>query len=268
MKKLTTKEVQYMKLELLKKFSILCKKEGLQFFLAYGSLIGAVREKGYIAWDEDIDLYMFRNDIEKLEKLDSDILGSQYFIQSYKSDLNFAEPMVRICINGTYRCRYELMNAAFHKGTFIDIFPLDNVPENINSRSKQYNSIRKFIRILQLKNSNGYNNNIFKHIIKKLCVLLLGIIPKDMLKSRILDIVNQNKGLKTNLMCSFAGPYGVDRETLKKEWFFETVLLPFEDTYMPCPGGYDELLRQIYGDYMIPPSVENRKLDEESYIIE
>lgn len=105
MQKIPVRELQMMKLEALKVIDQICQKENITYFLAYGSLIGAVREKGFIAWDQDIDLMMPRKDyIEFGKKAGLYLNTDKYFLQNYDTEKYMIPPITRLCIKGTYRC--------------------------------------------------------------------------------------------------------------------------------------------------------------------
>lgn len=267
MKQITTKDIQSKKLELLRVFQDYCKENGLPFFMAYGSLIGCIREHGYIPWDEDIDLYMMRDDFNKLLKASSDVLGKMYFIQSYKTDKYFYVPMLRLCINGTYRCEKGLEKGKFNKGTFIDVFPLDSVPNDERLREKHYKAVKRYASLLRLKTSVIGLSNI-KSILMACVKLLLSPISFTCLQKLAMKKMQKYSKIDSDYVISISTVYGSKKESFKKEWFRETVYKDFDTLSVPCPCGYDELLSQIYGDYMQRPAEGNRKIDCPSYYIE
>lgn len=268
MKQIETKVVQKMKLDALKILVAYCQSQKINIFMAYGSLIGAAREKGFIPWDEDIDLYMFREDYDKLEKCDSNILGEKYFLQTRYTDKHFYVPMARLCIKGTYRCETGLEGGKFNKGTFIDIFPLDKVPASRESRSKIYKKARFIQSLMRYKVSKNPHKGL-KRVALCFLQFVLHITPFCVLQAYANRFIQKHKNIDSNCYMNLVGgQYGVDRETYLREWFDGTEYLPFEDTTAPCPKGYDALLTAVYGDYMKRPAEGNRKIDCPSFYID
>ena len=114
---LSIREEQAIQLSLLHFFDELCKKEGYRYFLAYGTLLGAIRDNGFIDWDDDIDLWMLREDFDKLNSRAREFSTPEYFFQNVETDIHMPVPgMLRICVNGTYKWPLECRNKKFNKG--------------------------------------------------------------------------------------------------------------------------------------------------------
>ncbi len=123
---MSLEEEQRRLFELLEYILEVCQKEGIQLFLGYGSLLGAVRHQGFIPWDDDIDVLMTRENYEKFNDVIHKYAREEYFFQNYKTDKKYPVTEIsRICINHTYKWPEGYENAPFHTGLYIDIFPLD-----------------------------------------------------------------------------------------------------------------------------------------------
>lgn len=266
MKRIDTRTLQMMKLDALKVVDEICKKENIRYFLGYGTLIGAVREHGFVPWDEDIDLYMLREDMDRFDFVASKYLDEKkYFLQNYGTEQYLTAPLTRICINGTYRCASGMEKANYDKGTFIDIFPLDSMSSE--EAEEKYNKVRKLFNKFSYSIAEPLSKQAWKRAIKRFIRVFYRLTSADSYHKQIHAIATS--GDKTSdLLVSFAGPYGIKRESYKKEWFKETVYFQFEDEQFPCPSGYHELLTNIYGDYMVRPKEGDRKIDAPTYYAE
>lgn len=266
MKEIPVRELQLMKLEALKSFMKFCNERNLRFFMAGGSLIGTIREKGYIEWDDDIDLYMLREDFDKFLSLSHDALGGKYFVQSYKTDPYFFIPMGRICLNGTYRCETGLDKVPFNKGSIIDIFPVDNAPDNFNVRAKQFKKCHILISLMRYKVSKPRIDGFYS-LLTFILHCSLKVISLKTMHIWANNMFKKYRNCKSNILIAYSGIRGLEKETFMKSWFADAVYMPFEDTMVPCPVGYDELLTSMYGNYMERPSRENRKIDTPSFYL-
>ncbi len=267
MKIIKTRELQIMKLELLKIVDEICNKENIKYFLGYGTLLGAVREKGFIKWDEDIDLLMLRDDFEKFNIVAPEYLPPKYFMQNYKTEKYFIPPISRICINGTYRCRKEYEKINFNKGTFIDIFPLDALTEVIDKSIYQYKKVKRLMSIMKYKLQMPISKTFHKKGIKYFIKGILFFLPQRYLQNLIYRTIMMTRDSNSDFVGSLGGDYEMNIERFHKNWFDNTIYLDFEDGKFPCPICYGEFLNHVYGDYMTPPKESDRKLDEPSYYL-
>lgn len=263
MQKIPVRELQMMKLEALKVIDQICQKENITYFLAYGSLIGAVREKGFIAWDQDIDLMMPRKDyIEFGKKAGLYLNTDKYFLQNYDTEKYMIPPITRLCIKGTYRCSSNASHLPIEKGTFIDIFPIDNA--RLNDKNEVYQKCRNVYKRMCFMMYKAESKQLWKRVAKRCLQAIMKVKPLKTYQHNLVEKMTYCKE-PTGILMDFAGEYGPKRECFKASWFAKTVYLPFEDGLFPCPVGYDELLTNIYGNYMTPPDEAHRKPDEPSY---
>ena len=104
----------------------ICRKENISYSLHGGTLLGAVRENGFIPWDDDMDIGMLRADYEKFLNVAKEKLNKKYFLQTWDTDEKFALPFAKIRLNGTKYIEHNSKNVDIHNGIYIDIFPYDN----------------------------------------------------------------------------------------------------------------------------------------------
>lgn len=122
------KKVWAVELNMLKIFDVLCRKHGLQYYACYGTLLGAVRHKGFIPWDDDIDVFMMRDDYMKLLQIAPNEISEPYFFQNVYTD-SMVWGFSKIRDSRTTAIEFPDMNESFHQGLFIDIFPIDSTDD-------------------------------------------------------------------------------------------------------------------------------------------
>lgn len=249
-KELSIKEEQQIHLKILEFFNDICQREHLRYFLAYGTLLGAVREKGFIEWDDDIDLWMIREDYEKFAAVFPKYSTDEYFLQNYQTDPNCVSPeMMRICVNGTFKWPNGCEREKFHTGLYFDIFPLDygfgndQDKEDLNYSTKIHRSIW---RTLRERRKNTLKSKLYE--------FYTGLLPRGKYIRKYVDLVQSHRDCKSDVFLVFAGSFaGLGRSYFKTSYFEKTKWVPFEDLILPIPEDSDELLRYMYGDdYMTP----------------
>lgn len=255
MRELSMREEQHVQYEVLQYFTEICKKEGLTFYLAYGTLLGAVREHGFIEWDDDIDLFMPEAEYEKFLEVVNKYPDTRFFIQNFDTDPHcLAVGLGRICVNGTLKWPDAFKNADFHKGIYFDIFPLMNGFGNWKDTYycfwfKTYQALlrRKVINQPRYRGSS---------IIKKAFNwILYHTMSENDIRMKIKHIEKvYSSNTAGDTMIAFASAFaGKCRTIFDACQFTSSVNLQFEDMKLPCPSGYKDLLAYMYGkDYMTP----------------
>ena len=258
-------KIKYKKilLDTLKYFISICEKNELTYYIAAGSTLGVVRHHDMIPWDDDIDVYMPRDDYNKFLSLRNSINNKQYEIVSL-SNKGYYLPFAKIVnLNTTI---WEYKQFPFIIGIFIDIFPLDRINANKEEtiklvkqyKSKFYNYLRgikkhtmkDFIKSLKDCDIKSFLNSI-------LDITYYRINNKRYLYS-FLDYEKQlNNSEKGDYLVAFGGSYGV-KEIYKREWFLNSIEADFADIKVKIPKGYDEYLTYLYGDYMKLPPIDKR----------
>lgn len=251
-KALSIQEEQNIQYEILKIFDSMCKDCGIKFFLAYGTLLGAVRDKGFIEWDDDIDLWVYREDLKRIKEQFYNYFDSKiYFFQDIFTDPYCMSPeMSRICVNDTYKWAEGNENERFHTGIYFDLFPLDNGLgderdcDNVKKFAKKHNLLTA-----QLKTNK--TESIRSSIIRK-CIRM---VPRKIVTSYVMSTINSYvQNPRSQHLISFPASYaGTNRAVFETRFFESTINMQFEDLMLPCPSCYDELLEYMYGsDYMTP----------------
>lgn len=252
------KEVWVIELDLLCKLDEVCKRMGLAYFLDAGSLLGAIREKGFIPWDDDIDVVMFRDDFEQLISKGQQYFRKPYFLQSAYSDEGYYRCHAQLRnSNTTAMLPYEGKRAMINQGIFIDIFVLDGIPKEkktITKTVKKQNWYRFIVRSMTAKVE--YEKNKVKGLTKMVLGKLFKMIyhsPMEVYFASKAEAMRwENSEFVDKLW--FRSNSSVNKiHYFKKEWFSQRVMAPFEWLQFPIPANYDDILIEYYGkDYMKP----------------
>jgi len=245
--------LQMTELEILKEFDRICVKNKLKYYITAGTLLGAVRHKGFIPWDDDIDVVMPRQDFDMLRNTCQQYLAADFVYQDWRTEQNYPMYFAKIRKNGTEVCEENLLDVQMHKGVYIDIFPLDKCP-----KGKLFGKL--FFKVMELLNCAvmAEVNSSFVCGYKKKCMRFLFAVLKHLPKPLLMctrEIWRVLVGVLSSgeCLCTVGGAHGYPRETYKREWFAESVLLEFEGEKYSAPVGWHELLTNMYGDYMQPP---------------
>lgn len=247
-------------LELLKEFDRICKKHNIHYVIFCGSALGAVRHKGFIPWDDDLDVSMLRDDYEHFLKVAPDELKEQYYLQAEFSEhwpMNFSKLRKN---HTTCLEKYHPKDKKSHQGIYIDIFPCDNAADKDRGRKWQFYASR--IVVAKALSRRGYETDSRMKKVFMACCHLLPMKPFHRYAMR--KKKNDSKYVHTFLACTSKYKKGV----YKRSWFTETIEMDFEDMKVPVSVHYDELLTTMYGDYMTLPSEEERKIKEHAILID
>lgn len=244
------KKIWAVELNLLEYFDNLCREYHLRYFADYGTLLGAVRHQGFIPWDDDIDVVMFRDDYEKLKTIAPGVVCQPYFFQNaYTDDMIGAFSKLRD--SRTTAIEFPDASPDYNQGIFIDIFPLDSVPDGASTDSV-IGEIQREIW-MSVVEPQAFMGMIDQGRKPALDVSLFTELLKRPIRERIkmleeFNISQFGKSDKVQFITDFLWDY----PGLPREWYADIVYLPFENIMVPAPAGYDNILRQRYGDYMKP----------------
>lgn len=259
-KQLSTAELKERELKLLSFFHDYCETNNLRYWLSAGSLIGAVRHKGFIPWDDDIDIGMPREDYMKLidnyprEGIDGIRLLTPF--TQHDCPITFG----KLYDTTTLKMDNEVEEKYQQYGIDIDIFPWDNAPESIQEINsfykKQYYRFKVFLGIVgKYRKEKSVMKTVVKAIFMTFCKLLakLHVLDASSISLAINEAAMEYK--EGQFLCSSTQPLGrAAKGVASKECFDKLILADFENKKFYIPSGYDEVLRNIYGDYMkLPP---------------
>lgn len=256
---LSLREIQLESLAILKAIDKVCATEGLRYWLMFGSLIGAVRHKGFIPWDDDLDIAMPRGDYEKLlDYFDSHSEELKPLV-ALKPVVGQNQPFLITRISNTeFRMCGEYGDYLDELGTFVDIYPLDGLGNDVEGsivhKTSAYKLVINYLRACNHDISNN-GSGALRTFAKKVYSMLLGDPGKYQGKLNALCL---ERGFDDSAYVSnVSWTVSADESIYERAWFESTERMPFEDMKVPVPGGYDSLLRCDYGDYMrLPPESE------------
>ena len=257
MEKFDTDAMKRLQVEMLECFIEVCKNNGLKYFLLGGTCLGAVRHKGFIPWDDDIDVGMPRDDYEKFSEIAAKELPGHLFFQTNKTDPEYPMLFGKIRNSDTTYVEISSQKLNINHGVYIDVFPLDGVSENklerkiIRKRKTLYNA-----RIAQVFYTEKHGSDrLIKRIARKMICLLYPSVAKTVEKRE--KLCRKYPYVSSKIIANFGGAWG-EKEVMPKEIFGEGTQGVFEGVSVTLPQYYDAYLTRLYGDYMQLPPVEKR----------
>ena len=247
----TRRKLQLKQLEIYKMIDKLCKENNIKYFLAYGTLLGAIRHHGFIPWDDDLDLFMTYDNYLKFKDVCQNKLDKEkYFLQNLETEKDFYLSFSKMRDLNTTLIESANEDLNVNKNVAIDIFPLVGYP------NKKYQQVLfKISRAFMHSVNINIINNKFLHFIFN---IILKIFGKKAIFNFTYHYCTKFNIDKCNYLCSVCDGDNLDTNIYKKEWF-KTKYMKFEDMESPIPSNYDAVLKTVYNDYMKLPPIEKRQ---------
>lgn len=254
------KKVWWIQIEIVKEFARICEKNNLRWYLTGGVLIGVVRHHGFIPWDDDIDLIMPREDYNKFIDICEEELKYPYHLRTTLTEEECYQCWISICNSETTGNRSSCINKKQNNGIAVDILPFDGCEDNV-----LLYSIRRLplyvVSVICNTYVNDFNQSFLARILRKV-VRNFNFDYKRAYKW-LEKQCTRHPWSKHNQVTHtlIADPIARDirKVIYKKEWYNSTIEMPFENTTLPVPIGYHEILTTEYGNYMEFPSIDKRK---------
>lgn len=258
--------IQMACLEILKAVRDICDNNGLRYYLAYGTLLGALRHEGFIPWDDDIDIWMPRDDHEKLIEIikDSDF---PYTINYYSinNDAFFKYKPLLSIEDHKVKVRFDFDGNNRDGYIWIDIISMDGMPESNRKRKAHCRAFRFWYTLIGFSRSNktGVLNMKSQSKIRKVGIILNRI-------THVGDLLKPEKCIDSFKICKMKYPFDtskyvhgstnayIEKSVFKREWFDGTRKANYEGEEFSIPVGAEKILTQLYGDYLTPPPPEKR----------
>lgn len=239
-------EIKEYEKQILLHFKKVCSENNIKYFLSNGTLLGAIKYKGFIPWDDDIDVFVPRKDYDILMAIYQDT--EKYRLFSTERNLKYRYPFAKLC-DMTTRKEEKNIDNGVRLGIDIDIFPLDSWPDNYDDAKKQAEKILYKIKILNYaKLEFNRGKSMIRTWIKTIFIIFAKCIGRKKLINQIQQIAKQNKKTSKYCGCVVWPIYGA-KEIILENVFDEGIEVEFEGVKFSAPRGYDTYLRSIYGDY-------------------
>lgn len=249
-------EIKHTQITILKALKEYCEKHDITFFLMYGTLLGAIRHQGMIPWDDDVDVCMLRPNYERFIATFNNE-QSRYTVKAGGIDKSFPYYFAKISDPFT-RQEEPIDKQQYDTGINIDLFPMDNVPSDPTTQQKMWNEITRIRDKLVFRTIDRSIHRVwYKQLAIKLADKIYTKKSTLGLYDELQRTVKKYANFTSTAVMEIMTPYG-KKSIIDTNLFGEVLLVPFEDTYMPVPAAYDQILTQIYGDYMVPPPIEKR----------
>ncbi len=256
------RKMQLLQLDMIAEVDRVCRKHNIIYTISCGTLLGAVRHKGYIPWDDDADICMLREDYERFKEVADEMNPELCFFQDYTTDPEYLWQYGKVRRVGTKYIRVGQEHIKCKTGVDIDIFPLDDVPRSVTGQILQ--NIDCFIlrKILWARVAVAHTKGIMGLFYK-----LLNTIPREYVYRRVAHYAKKSNNQTKNrvrllLFPSFGTLYTKNslrtRFSMPKNWFLERKEYDFEGKKFWGIGDYDAFLKYMYDDYMQLPPEEKR----------
>ncbi|MGN1352069.1 MAG: phosphorylcholine transferase LicD [Clostridia bacterium] len=249
-------------LEMVKYLDSFCKENQIEYYIIYGSCLGAVRHKGFIPWDDDFDVGMTLENYNKFISLCKTKLDTnKYFLQTLETEPNYNLSFAKLRDINTTLIEEGNKNIPITYGVYIDIFPIVGLP-----KGKLKRAILSINRAFALSaNINVINNKFLYNIFR----IILKIFGKKNILKYCSKQVKKYSCQDCEEWCSVFDRDGLKINSITKTIMGKPTYVPFEDIELPIPEKYDEYLKHIYGDYMKIPTPEQIKAHEHTaYILD
>ena len=259
------RKMQLVELEILKHVVKICNENDITYYISGGTFLGAVRHKGFIPWDDDIDIAMPRTDYEKFRNIITTKLPKRYKYRNFKND-----DEVKVCFSRIEDMEVKVKDTSAEKvdirNAWIDIFPLDGMPKNkIKFLIRKYHLLYLRMMFQYSQYSVIVNQNLpDRPLHEKILVKIGKLIPFEKILNTRKYMYKIDKNLQkvkpedSIYYMNFLGIYKFRSVMVKNEIYKEGALYEFEGDLYNGPKEYDKYLTQIYGDYMKIPKEENR----------
>ena len=241
-------------IDILKEIERVCNVLEIQYFADWGTLLGAVRHKGFIPWDDDIDICMMRSDYDKFIAEAPNILNKGYTLQHFLVDPNTPTYHAKGRRDGTQFVEDYVDKMPIHQGIFVDVFPYDNTADTVEERRKHESQARFSRHIFVSKSVSQATNekNTTKRIVLNILRKGIHVILMPVSKNKLYGYVDKEMQ-KYNIQETRYIHCCTDNIQMRDD-IFPLVKLPFENMTVNAPHNYDAVLHNEYGNYMqLPP---------------
>lgn len=245
------KEIWAVEIDLLLKLLEVCENHNLKIFAFGGTVLGAVRHKGFIPWDDDIDVGMLREDYDRLVRIAPGEFNFPYFFQHNSTDTRYVRAHAQLRnsqTTGILQCEFD-KKLPFNQGIFIDIFVFDGVPDTRFGRFIHYKKIAMMQRCLNnIMPSSGRRKSL-KSKLLNLALKIAGMADYRIAYEKIENALRKCK-IEDHKYIARPAFKRLKKDIVDKHLYDELQMMEFEDIKIPVPVEFDKILKANYGDYM------------------
>lgn len=250
------RKLQLCQLHMLEEIDRICEKEGLTYYLFGGSAIGAVRHGGFIPWDDDLDIAMYRKDYERFQKVMIEKHSDRFFLQSSETDPYYPRVIAKVRLKGTVQQERSYESLKCDNGIYIDVFPIDYVAHSDGAGMWLRGKIVRLCfayKTVSCGSDNGHNMGL-----KKALRSVVRCVPVSWIDNLMNYVCTKDDGEPRAYSTVFLSGYGWKRQMHQSETIGSGKKIRFESGMFNAPADIDTFLRRIYGDYMQLPPAEKR----------
>ncbi len=252
------RKIQCLQLKIAKEIKRVCEENRISYFLIGGTLLGAVRHKGFIPWDDDLDIGMRRCDYDRFIEICKTELGKEFFLQTIDSDLSYGNFFAKIRLNGTHFREEVASIINGNDGIYVDIFPFDNTTENEQKRKRYIKHINTLTNLYRYKKGYKMWNKDFLHTCYFYLLKFRAMFKTyASLEKHVNEIVFSSENTSYEYMINYFD-CTQRKEYLSIEGLNNLIDYAFEDDYFKGPCDAKEYLLRTYGDYMQLPPEDKR----------
>ena len=253
MTEISIENAKIIQMEILDAVDAFCLENKLTYYLSYGTLLGAVRHKGFIPWDDDIDIAMpYPDYIKFCDSFSTDRYKVNHWKNNCKFFCNFAK------VEDTRTILVEKISSSYQIGINIDVAPIIGLPNDLNEAKRFYEKIVFYRNCLGLKKTRfRKGRQLHKQGLLLLSRILLCGISFSTINKKI-DSMCKKYSYSNSKYVICVGSFNPVKEIIEKSRLGDTIRLPFENKLYCVPAGYDAWLKQKFGDYMELPPIEKR----------
>lgn len=254
-----SKKLHNAELEIMDAIDSVCEKLNLKYVIYAGTLLGAVRHKGFIPWDDDIDVIMPREDYEVFVSEAHKYLDSKFYVQHYTKEKNTNSLWTKVRNKNTLFLEMDNQDYDICHGIFVDVFPFDKIKEGVINSKIEY-----FRRAMFTMLCGCYSQHYVDSIIHPAKRMVAALMKKHICASRSINSLIEKEDKRRRKLNSCGDDcypihFFEDKGTLTYEQLFDSMDIAFENRVFKCTQHYKECLTRLYGEnYMQLPPVEKR----------
>jgi len=257
-------QIQEIQQELISEVDRICRKCNIKYNMVGGTMLGAIRHKGPIPWDDDADIGFLREEYEKFRKAcKTELNHEKYYMQDFRDTPGYRWGYGKLRKKGTAFIRLQQEFMPYEQGIFIDLMPFDGVPNGWVERRLHYLICFLFRKCLWSEVGKRTEGNLLYRFIYR----LIDKIPENTLKKEYSKFIHRSSSKKTELVRILTFPTPKDCMGYRRTWYEELDNYPFGRLTLPGAKDYDGYLKVKYGNYMELPPMDKRKVHPVSKLI-